>query len=169
MFVTYTPNNNGNEKLFMGNASATTVAGKGKVVLKFTSGKELTLMDVLHVPEITKNLVFGFVLSKKGFKLIFESDKFVLTKGGPFVGNGYLSGGLFKFNVIADAIINKINKAFTYLLESSTLWHDRLGYVNFKSLIEWLILVCFLMMRMIILINMKHVLNQSLLASHINL
>ena len=121
MFVTYTPNN-GDEKLYMGNATDVTVAGKGKVILKFTSGKELALMDVLHVPEITKNLIFGHVLSKKGFKLVFESDKFVLTKGGTFVGKGYLSEGLFKLNVIADvAINNKINKASVYLLESSEL------------------------------------------------
>ncbi|CAL2270867.1 unnamed protein product [Prunus armeniaca] len=33
--------------------------GKGSVLLKFTSGKVLTLLDVLYVPEIRKNLVFG--------------------------------------------------------------------------------------------------------------
>ena len=31
-----------------------------------TSGKELTLNDVLHVPEIRKNLASGSLLSKKG-------------------------------------------------------------------------------------------------------
>ncbi|CAL9005864.1 unnamed protein product, partial [Prunus brigantina] len=39
MFTTYIPTN-GDENLFMGNASAANVAGKGKVVLKFTSGKD---------------------------------------------------------------------------------------------------------------------------------
>ena len=53
-----------------------------------TSRKELTLNDVLHVLEIRKNLVFGSLLSKKGFRLIFESDKFVLTKSGVYVGQG---------------------------------------------------------------------------------
>ena len=40
----------------------------------------MTLLDMLHVPEICKNLMYRFMLSKKGFKLVFESDKFVLTK-----------------------------------------------------------------------------------------
>ena len=40
------------EQLFMGNSSSSKAEGKGKVVLKMTSGKELTLNDVLHVPEI---------------------------------------------------------------------------------------------------------------------
>ncbi|XP_028954160.2 uncharacterized protein [Malus domestica] len=38
----------GNEQLFIGNASASVMAGIEKCVLKFTSGKELTLLDVLH-------------------------------------------------------------------------------------------------------------------------
>ena len=52
---------------------------KSKVILKQTSGKELTLNDVLHVPDIRKNLISGLILSKKGFRMVFESDKFVLV------------------------------------------------------------------------------------------
>ncbi|CAN6584101.1 unnamed protein product [Malus baccata var. baccata] len=43
------------EKLYMGNSASSAVEGKGKVVLKFTSGKSLTLLNVLHVPEMTKS------------------------------------------------------------------------------------------------------------------
>jgi len=74
------------------------VGRKGKVILKWTSGKELTLNDVLHVLDIRKNLISGLILSKKSFRMIFESNKFVLTKGGVYVGNGYLIDGLFKTN-----------------------------------------------------------------------
>ncbi|KAG7564246.1 Zinc finger CCHC-type [Arabidopsis suecica] len=81
MFSTYEQGSAG-EKLYMGNASTATIAGKGKVVLKLTSGKELALTNVLHVPEIRKNLISGSLLSNKGFKIVFESDKVVLTKGG---------------------------------------------------------------------------------------
>ncbi|XP_016651037.1 PREDICTED: uncharacterized protein LOC107881548 [Prunus mume] len=121
--------NSGGEKLYMGNASASAVEGKGSVLLKFTSGKVLTLLDVLHVPEIRKNLVSGPILSKKGFKLVFESDKFILTKGGLFVGKGYLADGLFKLNVTGnDAFNNNINKVSVYFAESSNIWHARLGH-----------------------------------------
>ncbi|XP_057476852.1 uncharacterized protein LOC130764565 [Actinidia eriantha] len=78
------------------------VEGQGKVVLKMTSGKELTLNNVLHVPEIRKNLVSGSLLSKHGFKLVFVSDKFILTKDGIYVGKGYLADGLFKMNCVLD-------------------------------------------------------------------
>ena len=71
MFSTYVKSD-GSERLYMGNVAAATVKGKGNVV-KFTSGKEMILLDVLHVPEIRKNLVSGPMLSRKGFKLVFES------------------------------------------------------------------------------------------------
>ena len=63
------------------------------------SGKKLTLNDVLHVPDIRKNLVSCSLLSKNGFKLVIESNKFVLTKNGMYVGKGYMSNGLFKINI----------------------------------------------------------------------
>ena len=81
MFSSYQTIDNG-EQLFIGNSSSSKVEGQGKVVLKMTSGKELTLNDVLHVPEIQKNLVSGSLLSKKGFKLVFVSDNFILSKNG---------------------------------------------------------------------------------------
>ena len=49
MFSSYHSIDNG-EQLFMGNSSSSKVEGQRKVVLKMTSGKELTLNDVLHVP-----------------------------------------------------------------------------------------------------------------------
>ncbi|BFG40515.1 hypothetical protein CerSpe_267890 [Prunus speciosa] len=92
MFTTYQQLNQG-EQLLMGNSSASKVEGQGKVVLKMTSGKELTLNQVLHVPDIRKNLVYGALLSKNGFRLVYEADRFVLTKNGMYVGKGYLNNG----------------------------------------------------------------------------
>ncbi|XP_071923055.1 uncharacterized protein [Coffea arabica] len=67
--------------------------GMGEVELKFTSGRVLTLRDVLHVPEIRKNLVSCYLLNKAGFKQSIESDQYVLTKNGIFVGKGYACDG----------------------------------------------------------------------------
>ena len=74
-----------------------------------TSGKELTRNNVL--PEIRKNLVSGSLLSKHDFRIVFESDKVVLTKAGMYVGKGYMSDGLFKLNVMT--IIPRIKKMST--------------------------------------------------------
>ncbi|XP_023730226.2 uncharacterized protein LOC111877958 [Lactuca sativa] len=47
------------DKLFMGNSATSDIQSVGKIVLKMTLVRELTLNDVLYVPEIRKNLVSG--------------------------------------------------------------------------------------------------------------
>ena len=136
MFTTYHENVNG-EQIFMRNSATSKVAGHGKIILKMTSGKELILNNVLHVPDIRKNLVSGSLLSKNGFKLVFESDKFVLIKNGVYIGKGYLSDDLFKLNVLivvpTTYDMNKNSDSSVYICELN-VWHNRLGHVNIESL-----------------------------------
>ena len=84
----------------MGNSATSEIKGQGKVVLKMTSGKELTLTNVLYVPEIRKNLVSRSLLNSHGFQMVFESEKFVLSKSGMYLGKGYMSNGMWKLNVM---------------------------------------------------------------------
>ena len=78
MFSTYTTVG-GDEKLYMGNSLTSKVEGVGKIALKMTSGKIVTLINVLNVPDVRKNLVSGSLLRKNGFKLVFVSDKLICT------------------------------------------------------------------------------------------
>ncbi|KAJ0557132.1 putative RNA-directed DNA polymerase [Helianthus annuus] len=57
----------GEEKLYMGNAATAYIKGKGDVILKVTSGRELTLKNVLYGPDLRKSLVSGWMLNKYGF------------------------------------------------------------------------------------------------------
>ena len=72
--------------VLMGNGSYASVHGVGTVDLKFTSEKIVQLRNVQHVPTINKNLISGSVLCKDGFKVVLESNKFVVSKHGQFVG-----------------------------------------------------------------------------------
>ena len=103
------------------------------MVLKMTFGKELTQTNVLYVLEILKNLVSCSLLNNHGFR--FESNKFVLSKSGMYVGKGYMSDGMWKLNAmtIIKSNVNKVSTS-TYVLELSNLWHGRLGYVNYDTL-----------------------------------
>ncbi|GJW63074.1 pol polyprotein [Tanacetum coccineum] len=133
MFHSFRAVDNG-QKLYMGNSATADIKGEGDVVLKMTSEKELKLTNVLYVLEIRKTLVSGWLLNKFGFRLVFESDKFVLSKNQVYVGKGYAMNGMFKLNVmVVKNEINKMNSS-AYLIESSNVWHARLGHVNFNSL-----------------------------------
>jgi hypothetical protein len=70
------------------------------VVLKFTFGKEFTIVIVLHVLDMAKNLISDNVLNKRVFKLVYEFDKFILSKNGVFVGKGYSCSSMIKMNVM---------------------------------------------------------------------
>ncbi|KAK1664874.1 hypothetical protein QYE76_053033 [Lolium multiflorum] len=114
--------------VLMGNGSRASVRGVGTVDLKFTSGKTIQLKNVQHVPSINKNLVSGSLLCRDGFKLVFESNKVVISKCGQFVGKGYVCGGLFRLSLsdICTQIINHVCND-----SESDIWHSRLCHINF--------------------------------------
>ncbi|CAM8979086.1 unnamed protein product [Rhodiola kirilowii] len=116
--------------LYMGNESTAPIIGQGTVVLEFSSGKTLELLNVLHVSLIRKNLVSGSLLNKLDFKQVYESDKYVLSKCGIFVGFDYFCNGMFMLNV------NKVMDC-VYMSSTSddlTLWHARLEHVHYQRM-----------------------------------
>jgi hypothetical protein len=80
--------------VLMWNESHASVRGVVTVDLKLTSRK-----IVQHVPFINKNLISGSLLCRDGFKVVLESNKFIVSKCGQFIGKGYVCEGLFRFLV----------------------------------------------------------------------
>ena len=101
----------------MGDYRSTLVIGKGKVLLKLTSGKVFTPCDVLQVPDIRWNLVSVSLIGKAGVRILFDSDKIVLTKNDAFVGKGYCNQGLFMLNVY-DIVNNNAFFSSAYTVDS---------------------------------------------------
>ncbi|XP_019231628.1 PREDICTED: uncharacterized protein LOC109212431 [Nicotiana attenuata] len=97
LFTSYAPAGP-NETVFMTNSATAKIEGTGKIALKMTSGKIVTLNDFLHIPEMRKNLVSTSLLVKNGFKCVFVSDKVVVSKSEMYVGKSYLTERLFKLN-----------------------------------------------------------------------
>ncbi|RVW62744.1 Retrovirus-related Pol polyprotein from transposon TNT 1-94 [Vitis vinifera] len=63
----------GDQEVQMGNEGRSKVLDKGTIEVAFTSGKRVTLINVLYVPDMNKNLVSGDLLGKSGIKVVFES------------------------------------------------------------------------------------------------
>ena len=90
----------------MGNHDKAKVLGKGTIEVKMSSGKMMILTNVFHVPEIKKNLVSANLLCKSGLKVVLESNKLILSKNGIFVGNGYITDGMYKLSIINKEVSN---------------------------------------------------------------
>nr|GEX52374.1 putative zinc finger, CCHC-type [Tanacetum cinerariifolium] len=78
-FKTYEPVEDG-LVLYMGDDHFAPDLGKGSVALEFSFGKTITLFNVLYVPKLCKNLVSDPMLNKCGYKQVYESDKYILSK-----------------------------------------------------------------------------------------
>nr|CAH65951.1 H0716A07.9 [Oryza sativa] len=116
--------------VLMGNGSHASLHGVGTVDLKFTSGKIVQLKNVQHVPSIDRNLVSGSRLTRDGFKLVFESNKVVVSKRGHFIGKGYECGGLFRF-FLSDFCNKSVNHICGSVDDEANVWHSRLCHINF--------------------------------------
>ena len=109
--------------LLMGNGACAAVCDVGTVGLKLTSRK-----TVHHVPSIRKNLISDSLLCHDGYKLVFVSNKCVLSKYVTFVGKSYESGGLFRLS-LTDACVNSVNHVNQD--NEINVWHSRLCHSNF--------------------------------------
>jgi hypothetical protein len=123
--------------VLMGNGSRAAVHRVGRVDLKLTSEKTLSLKNVQHVPGINRNLISGSLLCRDDFKLVFESNKFIVLKFGLFIGKGYDSGGLFRLSVIdyCNNMANSISCSEMNIGEA-VVWHSRLCHINFDHIIR---------------------------------
>nr|GEU71431.1 zinc finger, CCHC-type [Tanacetum cinerariifolium] len=70
----------GSSNSLKGNKTTDLVHGHGCVDLRFSSEKNVSLFNVLHVPNIRKNLVSSSILNNCGYKQVIKSNKFVLSE-----------------------------------------------------------------------------------------
>ena len=116
----------------MGNGFTAPVLSVGTVELKLSSVKIVHLKNVQHAPSINRNLISGFLLCRDGFKLVFESNKVVISKFGNFVGKGYESGGLFGLNTVDPNF--HLNIASMNKICESNVWHSRFCHIKFDTI-----------------------------------
>jgi hypothetical protein len=120
--------------MMMGNGTYASVRSVGMVDLKLTLGKIVQLKNMQHVPSINKNPVSGSLLCRDGFKVVFESNKFVMSKCGQFIGKSYVCGGLLRFSV-SNFCNKSVNNIYDGINQSdASIWHSRLCHLNFGSM-----------------------------------
>lgn len=89
-FSSYTSIGESTKCVYIGDNRAVPVLAKGKY-LKLTSGKVLSLFDVLHVPLIKHNLVLVQLFGKTKVKASFDGGIVTLFKHDIYVRKGYLN------------------------------------------------------------------------------
>jgi hypothetical protein len=103
--------------------------------MKVTTRKTLSLKNVQHILGINRNLNSGSLLCCDGFKLVFESNKFIVSKFGMIISKGYDSGDLFHLSVIDDCnnVANPILCSELNVREAA-VWHSHLCHIIFDRI-----------------------------------
>ena len=65
--------------VFLGNVRKAKIVGRGKVKLKLQGGRVITLLGVIHIPALARNLIFVSNLDDAGVKTVFEKDTYKMV------------------------------------------------------------------------------------------
>lgn len=124
-FDKYVPGNLG--KVDLGNEQSCDIVGKDVVKIKL-NGSVWELQNVIHIPDLRKNLISVGQLASEGYTTIFHGDNWKISKGAMMVARGKKSGTLYKTAganySIAVAADNEI----------PNLGHRRLGHMSEKGM-----------------------------------
>ena len=72
----------------------------GSVSLPLGLNYVIVLDDIFYVPFMRRALISIFILDKRGYSFTFGNEKFELSLNSYIIGDGYLSNGLYRLNVL---------------------------------------------------------------------
>jgi hypothetical protein len=112
--------------------------------LRLIDGRIITILGVLHIPKLAKNLIYRSKMGDAGVKRIFEKETYRMVRGAMVLLNGVRFGTLYKLqgSTISDGFNSSIVPDIgveeetnpTVSTEKVMLWHQRLGHIREKVL-----------------------------------
>ena len=109
----------------LGDSHQCDVIGIGDVMVQFSDGSQFTIQNVRHVLELTRSLMSVGQLDNIGFKVIFASQSFRITKGNMVIAKGNKVGSLYPL------VVHQKEHLLTVTKQPMTcIWHGRLGHMS---------------------------------------
>ena len=127
--------------VFLGDDRKARIVGCRKVKLKLQGGRVTTLLDVLHIVALARNLISVSKLDDAGVKTVFEKDTCKMVWGALVLMRGVWIGTLYKLQ--GSTIVGGCNSSvvlesgvenLVVSQEKTMLWHQRLGNIGEKGL-----------------------------------
>ena len=109
--------------------------------MKLQGGRIRTLLGVLHIPALARNLISVSKLDDAGVKTVFEKDTCKMVRGALILMRGVRIGTLYKLQgrIIVDGCNGSMvpeNGVENLVVsgEKTMLWHQRFGHIGEKGL-----------------------------------
>ena len=120
-----------------GDDTAHPIAHTGNVPLSLQNGNVKYLADVLHVPNITKNLVSVGQMVEGGLQVKFNTDGLYVKeykKNGKLVAQGKKVGRMFTLDVNVPELKAAMFAQGSGIVADIEIWHKRIGHANVQRL-----------------------------------
>ncbi|MGJ2631369.1 GAG-pre-integrase domain-containing protein, partial [Salmonella enterica subsp. enterica serovar Paratyphi A] len=120
-----------------GDDTAHPIAHTGNLPLSLQDGNVKYLADVLHVPNITKNLVSVGQMVEQGLQVKFNADGLYVKeykKNGKLIAQGKKVGRMFTLDVHVPELNAVMFAQGTGVVADIEIWHKRIGHVNVQRL-----------------------------------
>jgi hypothetical protein len=109
--------------------------GSSKVVTKPVGGDQgiqLTLHDVMHVPEAHAHYFSVGMLLHKGGRILFENMGFEISMQDHLVAKGYMEDNPFWFDS-TNAALNAAN----VVSHPIDIWHQHMAHMSYNALMQY--------------------------------
>jgi hypothetical protein len=134
--------------VFLGDDSITKIVGRGRVRLILQDGRKRTLVVVLHIPGLARNLISVSKMSDAGVHTLFQKDSCKMVRGAMVLMKGVRIRTLYKFlgsvnstgynnidvleveSTRAESI--QTDSTSHHKVDSTMLWHKRIGHIGEK-------------------------------------
>ena len=109
--------------------------------MKLQGGRIRTLLGVLHIPALDRNIISVSKMDDAGVKTVFEKDACKMVWGALVLMQGVRIGTLYKLQ--GSTVIYGCNsyvvpesgaESLVVFGEKTMLWHQRLGHIGEKGL-----------------------------------
>ena len=114
----------------LGDKSTVTQVGVGSVVFKTSQGTQITLSNVLHIPDVRTRFISTRALVQKGATVTFSQGTFEIALNQRRIGSGYLEHNLYWL----DASMASLNAHTRGAATTLHIWHMRMGHMSHVAL-----------------------------------
>jgi len=129
-FKTYRSINDG--VMYMGNDVTCNIVGIGSIQLQMFDGTTKMLTDVIHVPDLRKNLISLGALDTNGYKTVVQGGVMKIYEGILLVMKAKKVGNLFQLEGRTGS--DHVSTVSEHDSSSIRLWHQRLGHMSERGL-----------------------------------
>jgi hypothetical protein len=116
-------------QVHLGDDAPCKIVGMGKVKIKQCNGNQWLLKEVIHLPDLRKNLISTGKLESEGCISIFTDKTWKVIKGSLVIAKGEKVGTLY---LCTGNIDSSISLASTVV--DMELWNHRLGHMIEKGM-----------------------------------